>query len=41
MGLTYGGSTVSAMLRDVWSDVGNERFQLLSTSNQDALIVST
>ena len=41
MGLTYGGSSISAMLDDVWSDVGNVRFKPLSTSGYDALIVST
>jgi hypothetical protein len=32
MGLTYGRSRISAMLGDVWSDVGNMSCKSLSTS---------
>jgi len=31
MGLTYGRSMISAMLDDVWSDVGNVGWRILST----------
>ena len=31
-GLTYGRSRISAMLGDVWSDVGNMSYESLSTS---------
>ena len=42
VGLTYGSSRISAMLGDVWSDVGKMKLRkLVDTSLYEALVVST
>ncbi len=41
MRLTYEGSTISAMLADVFLDVGNPGVKSFSTSVQEIVVLST